>query len=144
MDALDLVAKLKLDSSDYESGLNSAEKQANGFGSKVGGGLKKAGKIGAAAIGAVTVASAALGKSLMSNINQVADYGDNVDKMSQKMGISAKAYQEWDAVMQHCGTSIDAMKPSFKLLSQQAQKGAEEFKKYLAKRKKEGTLNIKD
>ena len=144
MDALELVAKLKLDISEYESSLGKAEKDASGFGSKVGGGLKKAGKIGAAAIGAVTVASAALGKSLMSNINQVADYGDNVDKMSQKMGISAKAYQEWDAVMQHCGTSIDAMKPAFKLMSQQAQRGAEEFQKLGISEKEVAELSQED
>ena len=128
MDALELVAKLKMDISEYEKGLDKASKDANGFGSKLKSGLGTAAKVGAAAMAAVTTASVALGKTLVSNANEVADYGDHVDKMSQKMGITSKAYQEWDAVLQHCGTSIDAMKPSFKQLSVQAQKGNEAFK----------------
>lgn len=99
-------------------------------GSSFAGGMGKA--IGAAKIGATAVAAtgaivtAATG-ALVRGASGVAEYGDNIDKMSQKMGISAQAYQEWDAIMQHSGTSIDALKPSMKTLAQQAQKGAEEF-----------------
>ncbi|WP_289490262.1 hypothetical protein, partial [Klebsiella pneumoniae] len=44
-----------------------------------------------------------------------------------KMGISAEAYQEWDAVLQHSGTSIEAMKPAFKNLSKLAVDNAGAF-----------------
>ena len=59
----------------------------------------------------------------------MAEYGDNVDKMSQKMGISAEAYQEWDAVMQHSGTSMETLKTSMKTLATAAETGNEAFAK---------------
>lgn len=95
------------------------------------GGMSKAltaAKIGAGAVAATGMAVTAATGALVKGAAGVAQYGDNIDKMSQKMGISAEAYQEWDAIMQHSGTSIDALKPSFKTLAQQAQRGAEEFK----------------
>lgn len=94
------------------------------------GGMSKAltaAKIGAGAVAATGMAVTAATGALVKGAAGVAQYGDNIDKMSQKMGISAEAYQEWDAIMQHSGTSIDALKPSFKTLAQQAQRGAEEF-----------------
>ena len=45
------------------------------------------------------------------------------------MGISAQAYQEWDAIMRHSGTSIDALKPSMRTLAMQAEKGSDAFQK---------------
>lgn len=109
--------------------------EATSAGTKAGGafagGMSKAltaAKIGAGAVAATGMAVTAATGALVKGAAGVAQYGDNIDKMSQKMGISAEAYQEWDAIMQHSGTSIDALKPSFKTLAQQAQRGAEEFK----------------
>lgn len=108
--------------------------EASSAGTKAGGafsgGMSKAigaAKIGATAIAATGAIAASASTALVAGAAGVAEYGDNIDKMSQKMGISAEAYQEWDAIMQHSGTSIDALKPSMKTLAQQAQKGAEEF-----------------
>lgn len=125
MDVFDLVAKLSLDSSNYEKGLSNAENQGSNF----GGGLKTAAKVGTAAIAAVGTAAVATGTALAKGVSEVAEYGDNIDKMSQKMGISAEAYQEWDAVMQHSGTSIEALKPSMKTLANQAEKNSDAFQK---------------
>lgn len=112
MDLLSLVAKLSLDSSEYEKGLGDAETKGSTFGS----GLKKAAAVGTAAVAAVGTAAIAAGTSLVKSTGDVAAYGDNIDKMSQKMGISAQAYQEWDAIMQHSGTSMGAMSGAFKTL----------------------------
>ena len=68
-------------------------------------------------------------KNATVGISDVAEYGDNVDKMSQKMGISAEAYQEWDAVMQHSGTSMETLKTSMKTLATAAETGNEAFAK---------------
>lgn len=124
-DVFDLYAKLGLDSSEYEQGLSSAEKKGSGFGKGIG----KAAKAGVAAVAAVGTAAVSAGAALVKGAGDVADYGDDIDKMSQKMGISAEAYQEWDAVLQHSGTSIAALKPSMKTLANAAQTGAEEFEK---------------
>lgn len=122
----ELMAKLGLDSSDYEKGLNEAEQKGS---SVFGTGLATAAKVGAVAVTAVATAAVATGKAIVDGTGAIAEYGDNIDKMSQKMGISAEAYQEWDAIMQHSGTSIEALKPSMKTLATQAEKGSEAFQK---------------
>lgn len=144
MNVFELMATLSLDSSSYDKGLNKSEKSAKGFATKLGGGLKTAAKIGTAAIATVTASATALTGVLTKNISETAKYGDSVDKMSQKMNISAEAYQEWDAVMKHSGTSIDALKPSMKTLANQAQKGAEEFQKLGISEKEVATLSQED
>lgn len=50
-----------------------------------------------------------------------AQYGDTIDKQSQKLGISASAYQKWDAVLQHSGSSMSSMSFTFKTLANAAQ-----------------------
>lgn len=80
-----------------------------------------------AAITAMTGAVMAGGEALLDAATATAEYGDNIDKMSQKMGISAEAYQEWEAVMQHSGTSMETLKASMKTMAAAAEKGNEAF-----------------
>ena len=79
------------------------------------------------AVTAVTAATAAMGAAVVKSASDTAAYGDNIDKMSQKMGMSAAAYQEWDAVMQHSGTSMETMKASMKTLANAAESGNDAF-----------------
>ena len=129
MNVFDLVAKLSLDTSEYDSKLTGAESEAQGFGSKLKTGLGNAAKIGSAAIAAVGTAAVAAGTAVVKATGDVAAYGDNIDKMSQKMGISAEAYQEWDAVMQHSGTSMESLKAGMKTLANAVEKGNEAFER---------------
>lgn len=80
-----------------------------------------------AAVGTLTGAIVESGEALLDATVAAAEYGDNVDKMSQKMGMSAEAYQEWDAVMQHSGTSMETLKASMKTLSNAAENQNEAF-----------------
>lgn len=144
MDIFDLFAKLTLDSSDYEKNLGSAQKETGSFASKLKTGLATAGKVGAAALGAVTAAAGLMTKSILDGTKEVASYGDNIDKASQKMGISAEAYQEWDAVLQHSGTSIDALGRGMITLSKQAQKGGDAFKKLGLSEKEVANMSQED
>lgn len=123
MEVFNLSAILRLDKNEYEKGLSSAASAAKVFSSKVAGFMKA----GISAFTSVATAAVNVGKTLVQSTGQVAEYGDNIDKMSQKMGISAEAYQEWDAVLQHSGASISSLLPSMKTLSMQAQKGNEAF-----------------
>lgn len=127
MNLFDLMATISLDTSNYDEGLDQSEQKAETFGSKLGKGLATAAKVGVAAVGAVTVGAVALGGALVKNTNQLAEYGDHIDKQSQKMGISAKAYQEWDAILQHSGTSIDGMQRGLMTLEKKAVSGSEAF-----------------
>ena len=102
-----------------------AGKSAGGkFSSAMGGILKT----GAAAIAGIGTAAVGVGTALTNQAASVAAYGDNIDKMSQKMGMSAEAYQEWDAVMQHSGTSMETMKASMKTLANAAETNNKAFK----------------
>lgn len=123
MDLFDLVAKITLDSSEYEKGLGNAENKASSFGEKLG----QASKIAGAGIAAVGTATIAMSTALVKGASETAAYGDNIDKMSQKMGISAQAYQEWDAVLQHSGSSIEAMSRGMMTLQNKAANSAEAF-----------------
>lgn len=125
MNLFDLVAKITLDSSEYEKGLSNASDTAKGFGGK----LQTAMKVGGAAVAAVTTATAALTTGIAAATGKTAEYGDNIDKMSQKMGMSAQAYQEWDAIMQHSGTSMETMKAGMKTLANAVESGNEAFQR---------------
>lgn len=92
---------------------------SSSFGSAFGSGLKKTGAVIAGATAAVASATAAVTGTIVSQASATASYGDNIDKMSQKLGISAEAYQEWDAVMQHSGTSIDSFQMGIKTMNSQ-------------------------
>ena len=127
MDLFSLVARLTLDRSGYQGGVAEAEGEAQTLADKLKGGLATAAKVGATAIAAVGTAAAAATTALVQQAGQVAAYGDNIDKASQKLGISAEAYQEWDAVLQHSGTSIDSMGIGMKTLASQAAKGSDAF-----------------
>ena len=118
-----------------------------GAGNAFAGGMSKmltAAKIGGAAVAATGALVTAATGSMVRGAASVAEYGDNIDKMSQKMGISAEAYQEWDAVMKHSGTTIDALKPSFKTLATQAAKNSDAFQKLGISEQEVATLSQED
>lgn len=125
MDAFTLIAKLTLDSKEYDEELDSSKKKAGGLGNAI----KKGLKVGGVAIAAVTTATAGMTKALVDGVGSVASYGDNIDKMSQKMGMSAQAYQEWDAIMQHSGTSIESMQAGMKTLANAVENGNKAFER---------------
>lgn len=120
MDLFDLVAKITLDSSEAEKGIET-------FGGKLKGGFGTAAKVAGTAITAVAAATTAMTGAIASGVSEVATYGDGIDKMSQKLGISAEAYQEWDAILQHSGTSIDSMQRGMTTLSKAAEEGSDAF-----------------
>lgn len=115
MDVFDLVAKLSLDDSEYESGLTNASSSASNFGS----GLKVAMGVGAVAVAGVTTAVAGVTSAFSSGIKEVASYGDEIDKTSQKLGMSSESYQEWDYVMNLAGTSMSNCSMGMKTLTNQ-------------------------
>lgn len=106
--------------------MQTAEKDASGLGESLKNGLANGAKAAAAGVAAVTAAAAAVAVKLADTANEAADYGDNVDKMSQKLGLSAEAYQEWDFIMQHSGSDVDKMSASMKKLADAVQQPTKE------------------
>lgn len=105
MDLFDLVAKITLDSSEYEKGM----KEAGGGVASFSSGWAKAGKVAVAAIGAATIAVGALTKSAVESYaeyEQLAGgvkklYGDAADELMRyaeqgykTSGMSANKYME--------------------------------------------------
>lgn len=127
MDVFNLQAKIGLDVKDYMTSLGKASDESNKFGLDIKGAFSASMKVGAAAIGAVVTETTALSAALVKGVGDLAEYGDHIDKQSQKMNMSAQAYQEWDAIMQHSGTSIDSMQMSMKTLANAAESGSDAF-----------------
>jgi hypothetical protein len=105
------------------AGVSGGKSFSSGFASVIGG----AGKAVVGAAGLAAGAVTAIGGAFVGAANNVAEYGDDIDKMSQKMGLSAESYQEWEAVMQHSGTSMTSMQASMKTLANAAETGKDAF-----------------
>ena len=101
--------------------MKDTEKEAGKFGDTLKNGLAAGAKVAAAAVAAVAAAAVATTAKLVDAAGETAEYGDNIDKMSQKLGMSAEAYQEWDFIMQHSGSDIDKMSTSMKKLAEAVQ-----------------------
>lgn len=102
-----------------DAGTTSSKSFGNSFAKALG--------TGGAIVGGIATAIGGLSTAFVSGLTEVSSYGDEIDKMSQKMGISAEAYQEWDAVMQHSGTSMETLKASMKTMANAALTGNEAF-----------------
>ncbi len=111
-----------LNSEASSAGESAGKKAGSSFASS----LTAAIATGSAALGA---AAAAMFKSITDGAVKVSEYGDHIDKMSQKIGISAESYQKWDYVMTRAGTSVDNLKVGMKTLSAAAQSGSDAFEK---------------
>ena len=58
------------------------------------------------------------GGALLSVANKASTALDRVDKLSQKIGISRKGFQEWDYVLSQSGADIEKMQVGMKTLVQ--------------------------
>lgn len=128
MNVMDLVAKISLDSGDYEKNVDSAKSSFSGLGTSIANGAKTIGKVAVGAFTAVSGAIAGATTALISNAKETAEYADNIDKMSQKMGFTTDAFQEWDFIMQHNGSSIEAVKGAMLKLDKAIEADSEAFK----------------
>lgn len=115
MKLFELFATLALDTSEFDSGVSQSESKWNTFGEKLSGGLSK---IGGAA---KSFFSSGTFGNMSSWIRSIADEtsaaGDKIDKQSQALGMSRKAYQEWDYILSQSGASIDSLGTSMKTLN---------------------------
>lgn len=98
-----------------------ATKVGQSAGGKLAGALGSALKMGGGLVAGIGTAFAGATVAITNAAKSTAEYGDNIDKMSQKLGVSSEFYQEWDAVLQHSGTSMDSMGASFKKLAVESQ-----------------------
>lgn len=113
MDIFALVAKLTLDKSNYDAGLDDAAKGAQTFGDKLKGGLATAAKVGAVAIGAVSTAAVAFGKQAIAagstfdaSMSQVAaTMGYSVEELNTQGSEAAKTFETLRNFAQEMGST---------------------------------------
>lgn len=71
----------------------------------------------AGAVAGIAAAATAAGKAIWDTANETAAAGDEIDKMSQKIGVSTDAYQEWSYVFARSGTDVNNLQAGMKTLS---------------------------
>lgn len=86
MNLFELFAKLTLDSSEYESGLDDAERKGESFGSKIGKGFKTLGKVGVAALGTTTASVTAFAGA---SVKAGAAFDASMSQVAATMGYTA-------------------------------------------------------
>lgn len=115
MTAFELIAKLTADTSGFDSAMSKAEKSGKSLKDSL---ENTFGKIKKVAAGALSVAAIKKGiDTVVDFANEVAQVGDRIDKQSQVLGLSRKAFQEWDYILGQNGASIDSMSVSMKTLN---------------------------
>lgn len=86
--------------------------EINKLSKDLGGKLKGACTAVGAGIGAVVATAGMLA-------NKAMEAGDRVDKMSQKIGMSRKSFQEWDYIMSQNGGNVESLQMGYKALAGQ-------------------------
>lgn len=107
------LKSLKSEAKESNVNLNKMKEILSGVGT-VG---KIAGEVAVASIVAIGVTAVATGKKLFGMAKATSDYGDEIDKESQKLGISAEKYQELDYAMQMNGASISDISKGVKTIT---------------------------
>lgn len=124
MEIFRLFGSILINDDEANKSLAKTDKNAKGVASTLSSGIKTVGKWGAAIGTAVAGAAAGMAKMATS----AAGTADNIDKMSQKIGISREAYQELDFALSQSGTDVDKLQNGMKTMSQQVEKNAKAFK----------------
>ncbi len=125
MNIFSVYGELKLKDDEFNKGMDGAVDKAKSFGGKAKAVFGAVAKTTAVVTGAVT----AVGGAFVGASNKVAEYGDHIDKMSQKVGMSAEGFQKWDYVFQRNGANIDSLQMGMKTLSQKVENGSEAFQR---------------
>ena len=107
--------------------------------SRLTSGLKKVG----GALTAVGATVGVVGGAILRGANQVAEMGDRIDKMSQKIGMSRESFQEWDYILSQNGGNIDSLQMGFKTLTTQIGMAGKGTKESVAMFKQLG-VSVKD
>lgn len=108
-----LIGSIFVDSEEADKSLSSTDSKAEGIASKLAKGAQTAAKWGTAMVGAATATVAGITKLATSTASTC----DEIDKMSQKLGLSKESYQEWDYVLSQAGVDISSMESGMKTLT---------------------------
>lgn len=115
MDIFKLVGSIFVDTDEANKSIAKTDEKAEGLGKKLVEGVSVAAKWGAGLVAASTAAAGAV----FGFADSAAGTADEIDKMSQKIGISTDAYQEWSYVMGQNGMDVEKLSTGMKTLVSQ-------------------------
>lgn len=120
MEIFKLFGSIFVDTEEADKSISKTDEKAEGLGKTLLSGVSSAGKF-ALGLGSAAAAGAT---ALMGVATKSAEAADEVDKMSQKMGISKQGYQEWSYVMGQNGMDISTLNTGMKTLVNQMESAA--------------------
>lgn len=116
MELFRVAAKLVLDNSGFNKDVADADKTGKGLAENLAGYMDKA-KKALVALGLTKMVKEAA-SAAWNLAKQTSAAGDRIDKQSQALGLSRKAFQEWDYILAQSGASIDSMGVSMKTMQE--------------------------
>ena len=114
---LSLFGTILIDNTSANKNIDETTQKGEKASTKLGTAFKAIGnaavKMGKATVGAASAVSVGVYKLASST----SEHADEVDKVSQKLGMSRTAYQEWDYVLSQAGVDITSMQTGLKTLT---------------------------
>lgn len=121
----ELLGTISVNNSDANTKIDDTSGKVNEMHGKFTDGMKKAATWGVAIAASVAGVAAAAVKGISDIVNSTMQTGDEIDKASQRMGMSAQAYQEWKYVLGQCGMEIGSLEIGIKQLVNQMDASAD-------------------
>lgn len=89
------------------------EKKAKSLSTRV----KTSNRVLLSSVTALAGAFTAVTTGIVTQTKKISEYGDHIDKMSKRVGLSSKEYQKWDFIMSQNGGSVDNLAGGIKSLT---------------------------
>ena len=113
MKLFELYGAILIENDKANASIDKTDSKVGGLISSIGGIAKGAAVMGAAVVAGVGAAATGLFKMT----ENAAAAGDRVDKLSQKIGLSRQAFQEWDYVLSQNGIQVERLQTGVKTMT---------------------------
>lgn len=115
-----------MDNEEANKSISATDKKAEGLAGKLKGMIGTAAKVGAGIAAGVGVA----GGAIFAIANKASDATSRINDLSEKIGITKTAFQEWDFVASQVGANVEGLQMSVKTLSKAANEASQGVKTY--------------
>ena len=118
MNIFELVGMIAIENGDANKAIDDTSNKARAFSTAMKKGITDAAKWGAGIATAAAAAAVAITNEIKKIVSDAASMADTIDKASDRIGFSTQAYQEWDYVLNLCGTSAETLESGMKALQE--------------------------
>lgn len=115
MNLFELLAKISIDTSEYDDGVSKSQKKTESFAGKLKDGLVNAGKIGAAGIGIISGAATAVTGSLLTLSSETEEFRNSQAKLKTSFEVAgmsaedaAKSFDGFYSILGDTDTATEA------------------------------------